>query len=427
LIVGQVCNLSGPCGQVTNLSYDQEKPDVKLLIRRLVLIACGLAVVGVIVWAFLPKPVGAEVAPVTRGTLQVTVGEDGRTRIKERFVVSAPLAGQMHRIELKPGDVVHAGKTLLAAIEPTDPALLDVRAHAEAEARVRSAEARNKHAASRLERVQTAFKYAQSEHEWARKLRGTTAISRQELENIELRERLAAEDLRAAQHEVQVAQFELELAQAALLRTRPGSPGDPNGWRFEIRSPIAGRVLRVFQESAAVVTPSTRLLELGDPNDLECEVDVLSHDAVKIGPGTKVLLEHWGGDKPLHGLVRVVEPAGFLKISALGVEEQRVWVIVDFVDPLEKRRRLGDGYRVEARFIVWEQDNVLKVPAGAVFRRGDDRAVYRVTDGKAELRPVRIGQNNGIEAEVLEGLEEGAQVIVHPSDKIKDGVALAPR
>ncbi len=400
---------------------------VKRWIRKLLLLLFGLGVLAVIVYAFLPQPVNVDLTPVVRGLLRVTVDEDGRTRIRERYVVSAPLAGQLQRLGLKAGDPVEAGKTPLAIIEPPDPALLDARSRSEAEARVKAAEAARKRSAANLERARAGVELAQSEHTRVRRLYTNRSASQQELEEAVHKERAALEDLRAAQFGVQIADFELELAQAALSRTRPVSPGNLEALHFEIRSPIHGRVLRILQESATAATPGLRLLELGDPNDLEIEIDVLSNDAVKIRPGAKVLLEHWGGEEPLQARVRLIEPAAFTKISALGVEEQRVWVIADFVDPPAKRKTLGDGYRVEARIVIWEGSDVLKVPAGALFRQGDGWAVFGVADGKAVLRPVRIGKNNGLEAEVLDGVAENDPVIVHPSDKIKEQVAVVPR
>lgn len=399
---------------------------MKVFLRRLLLAALAAGLLALIVYAFLPKPVEVEAAPVTRGLLRVTVDEDGRTRIRERYVVAAPLAGQLARLTLKPGDPTEVGKTILAAIDPTDPALLDERARAQAEAQVRTAETRKKKTAPDLERAVTAHEFAQRELARARRLLPTGSLSQQDYDAAIERERLTATELRSVQFAEQIAEYELEVARAALLRTRP-SPGGSEGQRFELASPIRGKVLHVFQESATVVTPGMKLLELGDPTDLEIEIDLLSADAVKVRPGAKVILEHWGGPEPLQARVRLVEPAGFMKVSALGVEEQRVWVIADFVDPPAKRATLGDAYRVEARVVIWEEDNVLKVPSGALFRRGTERAVFVVANGKAVVRPVRVGQNNGLEAQILDGLEEGEHVIVHPSDKVKEGVAILER
>jgi HlyD family secretion protein len=387
----------------------------------------GLTLVGALVYAFLPAPVDVDVATVTRGLLRVTVDQEGKTRIKEKYVVSAPLAGRLVRVAIHAGDAVTAGKTVLTAIEPTDPALLDTRARAEAEARVKAAEASRKRALATVEREKEAAAMAKHDYDRARTLLPARGIAQEEVDRAEHKERVAQEELRAAQFAVLIAEFELEQARAALVRTQPREGSDPDAWRFDIRSPINGTVLRVFQESATVVTSGTRLLELGDPVDLECEIDVLSTDAVKIVSGAPVLLEHWGGEQPLLARVRVVEPAAFMKVSALGVEEQRVWVIADFIDPPATRQTLGDGYRVEARIVVWERDNVLKVPAGALFRHEGAWAVFAVERGRARLRAVRVGKSNGLETEMLDGLQVGDLVILYPSDRIRDGMGVVSR
>jgi HlyD family secretion protein len=265
---------------------------------------------------------------------------------------------------------------------------------------------------------------ARSELERLAKLRGT--VSQQEYDAAVQRERVAAQNLRAAEFAARIAEFELEMAKAVLIRSKPRSPGETLP-RLEILAPVSGQVLRVFQESETVVSPGARLLEVGNPIDLEAEIDVLSADAVKVRPGDRVILEHWGGGEPLAGRVRVVEPSAFTKVSALGVEEQRVYVIVDFVDPPERRPNLGDAYRVEARIVVWESADVLKVPAGALFRRGPEWAVFAVVDGRAEERVVRVGHRSDTEAEVLAGLSEGEQVVLYPGDRVGPGVRVAPR
>jgi HlyD family secretion protein len=400
---------------------------VKTFRRRLVQLLFGLLAAGLLAYSFWPRPIEVDVAQASRGSLRVTVDEDGKTRIKERYVVSAPLAGRLQRINLRAGDPVIAGKTLLAVIEPGDPSLLDERSRAEAEARVKVAEAARKQAVPKLERARVAHELSIRELRRIRQMAIGRETTYQELEAAEHKERMTQEDMKAAQFAQQIADFELDLARAVLTRTQPRSPGDADNWRFEVRAPVSGRVLRVFQESSTNVTPGKELLEVGDPGDLEIEVDVLSSDAVKIAPGAKVILEHWGGDQPLLGQVRLVEPSGFMKRSALGVEEQRVNVIIDFVDPPEKRRRLGDAYRVEARIVIWSADNVLKVPSGSLFRRGDDWSVFTVENGRAQLRRVAVGRSNALETEITSGLEEGAVVILHPGDKIQPGSRVLPR
>ncbi len=399
----------------------------KHLARRLLWLAFAVGSVAVLVAAFRPRPVSVDVVTVTHGPLRVTVDKDGKTRIRERYVVAAPLAGQLLRLELKPGAKVEAGQSVVAAIEPQHPTLLDDRARAQAEARVKSAEAGRKQSRANEERARANYNFAATDLARVRNLRARGNAAQQELDTAVQHERSATEELKASGFAVKIADFELDQAQAALLQTRTRSPGEQETGRFEIRSPITGRVLRVFQESATAVTPGTRLVELGDPADLEVEIDVLSADAVKIRPGAPVVLEQWGGDTPLRGRVRLVEPAAFTKTSALGVEEQRVWVIVAFEDPPTRWEALGDCYRVEARIVIWEKENVRKVPSGALIRQGDEWAVFRVHDGKAVRSPVQVGRNNGLEAEILDGLAEGDAVVLHPSDKISDGVAVVPR
>jgi HlyD family secretion protein len=399
--------------------------------KLFVVLILAIVVVG-LGYAFWPQPAEVDLAAVERGPLQVTVDEDGKTRIREKYVVSAPLAGRLLRIDMEAGDPVEAGNTLLATIEPRDPELLDARTIAQSEARVKAAEASLKEMEPVMEQVRAEQAY--DEAELARARKAGAAVTKSELENLEYRFRQSSEELRSTRIQQEIAQFELEQAQAALLRTRPrdvettdGAINGNGGWTFTIYSPINGRVLRVLQESSAVVTAGTALLELGDPRDLEAEVDVLSRDAVKIKPGARVLLEHWGGDHVLQGRVRLVEPSGFTKISTLGVEEQRVNVIVDFVDPPEARAELGDGFRVEARIVIDEAADVVKVPTSALFRVGKDSAVFKVNDDVVHRQIVKIGRQNGLEAEVIEGLSPGDRVVIHPSDQVEDGVRVRQR
>lgn len=413
-------------------------------------IALGLA------YSFIPQPVDVDLESVKRGTLRVTVDEDGKTRIRDKYVVSAPLSGRILRVNLDPGDKVVAGKTLLTMIEPRAPELLDARSIAQAEARVKAAEASLRRVEPMLENARAAQAYAEAEFERYRKAdQAGDAVSTSELEQAELLYRQRSEELRSSRIAEEIARFELQQAEAALIRSRPHAddqfraaslPADatqvdgqidsgaitplPNGnggWNFPIYSPISGRVLRVLQESAAVVTPGTPLLELGDPSDLEVEIDVLSREAVKIKPGDAVLLEHWGGARPLNGRVRLVEPSAFTKVSTLGVEEQRVYTIVDLVDPPDERASLGDGFRVEARIVIDQADGVLIVPTSALFRVGKENAVFVAKGGVAQQQIVQIGRQNGLEAEVLAGLNEGDQVVVHPSDQVEAGVAVRQR
>jgi HlyD family secretion protein len=338
-------------------------------------------------------------------------------------------------------------------IEPRDPELLDARTVAQAEARVKAAEAALRQAEPNLESARVKQAHDEAELGRVRKAYQGNAVPESELDTAEMAYRQSSEAMRAARIDAEIAAFELEQAKAALLRSRPReaetitpkTAGDgatttaqltaessngshePNGWNFPIYSPINGRVLRVLQESSAVVIPGTPLVELGDPGDLEVEIDVLSRDAVKIKPGDLVLLEHWGGQKPLEGRVRTIEPSGFTKISTLGVEEQRVWVIVDLEVPQEQRQTLGDGFRVEARIVIDEAKDALRVPSSSLFRIGDDYAVFRVDGEVVHEQKVKVGRQNGMEAEILGGLKHGDTIVLHPSDQIEDGVQVRQR
>lgn len=398
------------------------------IVRRhwiLAIVAVGL--VGLIAYAFAPRPVLVDLVRVSRGPLRVTVNEDGRTRIRERYVVSAPLGGQLRRLVLHPGDPVEAGKTLIAVIEPAEPDLLDPRALAQLEARLRGAEAQVQLAGPRMERARVAHELAEIELRRAEKLAQQQAVAGQELDRAREAARGMAEDLKAAEYSRQIAVFELEQAQAALLRSDSRMRPEDAAWALRVTSPISGCVLRVFHEDASVVAPAAPLLEVGDPADLEAVIDVLSSDAVQIRPGARVIFEHWGGTRPLEGKVRVIEPAGFLKISALGVEEQRVNVIADFITPFDQRRQLGDAYRVEARIVTWEERSVLKLPVGALFRNAGKWSVFAARDGRARLTTVNVGPSNGQETQIIDGLAEGDEVVSHPSDKVAEKVRIIER
>jgi HlyD family secretion protein len=390
--------------------------------KRILLLAGALAVVAVIVLAFLPEPVPVELAVVTRGPMRVTVDEEGRTRVKERYLVSAPLAGRVQRIDLDAGDPVLASETGLASIEPAAPALLDTRSRAESEARVRAAEAARTKTAAELAQARVASDHARKELERARGLAARNNIPEKALERAEVEAENATQGVTAAESAVQIAEYEVQLARAALQHTR-----GEGGTSFVLRSPIDGVVLRVLHESAGAVAAGTPLLEVADPKSLEIVADLLSADAVKVQPGYRVSIENWGGNEPLRGRVRRVDPSGFTKVSALGIEEQRVPVILDILDPPEAWSSLGDGFRVELRIIIWEEKDALKVPASAVFSHGEGFAVFVVSSGRATLCPIQIGRRNGLEAEVLGGLEVDETVIAHPSDQVTEGTRVAGR
>ena len=374
-------------------------------------------------WAFKPRPVPADFAVVARGLLEVTVEEEGRTRVRDRYVVSAPLPGRMHRIELEPGDPVVARKTVVARFQPADPALLDVRTQAELEARVRAADAALGAARADRERIRTELTFAQAELKRAQKLVEERVIAPRELEGTERQAQTLERGLQSADFAVRAAQHQVELARASLLQTRAGRTGTV----IPLYSPVDGVILRRLAESETVVPTGHPLLEIGDLANLEIVSDLLSSAAVAVQPGQEARIEQWGGEAPLSATVRRIEPSGFTKISALGVEEQRVNVILDFTDPRDTWRSIGDGYRVEVRIIVWRKDDVLKVPTSSLFRHEGRWAVYRVEKDTAFLQVLEVGQRNGLEAEVLSGLRAGDRIVVFPSEAIGDGVKVTAR
>lgn len=365
------------------------------------------AILGLLVWGYWPRPLEVDMAQVSRGMLRVSVTEEGRTRIRERYVVAAPVAGLLRRIDLEAGDAVRVGSTL-AVIDPVAAPALDARSREQAVARVSAADAA-------LSAAESDAEFARGEAGRARALRETQMISIRELD-------LAESRWRAAQAAVSGARAELESARAALLHA-----GISAGERVVIPAPVEGVVLALRRKSEGPIVQGEPILDLGDLTDLEVEVDVLSGDAVRIGPGSAVLLHRWGGEGTIEGRVRTVEPAGFTKISALGVEEQRVLVIVDILDAPERRGRLGHGYRVEAEFVLWEEGGVLQVPASALFRSGDGWATFAVEAGVARERRVEPGHRTGLSAQILSGLSEGETVIVHPDRSLGDGRRVAPR
>ena len=392
---------------------------------RIGLILLALLLIGGLVYGFLSQPVPVDLAPVEKGPLVVTVEEEGKTRVMDRYVISAPMSGYARRIDLEVGDQVERGQ-VLAVLEPTRSDALDPRSRAQARAQMSAAQAALAAARESARAAAAEAQLARQELERTEKLGQARFLSQSAVDQARTRVSRTQAIQQAANHQVGVARFELDTARAVLGRAAAMQAGGPDEI-LSVRAPIKARVLKLMHESEGAVQAGQPLIEIGDQETLEVEVEVLSTSAVKIAPGAKVLLDRWGGPGTLQGAVRVVEPAGFTKISALGVEEQRVHVIVDFTSPRELWQRLGDGYRVEAMFVVWEGADVLQLPASALFRHDNGWAVYKVEDGRARLRPLNIGQRTGLRAQVLDGIQAGDQVIIHPDDKIKDGVRVQPR
>ncbi len=385
--------------------------------RALLIAAAALLVAVVVALALRPAAVPVQTGRAYRGPLQVVVEDQGKARVRQRYVIAAPVAGYLERIALQAGDAVEVGG-VLARVAPAAAPLLNPRTRAELLAKVKAAEAGLRQSKAAAQQARVARDYAAKELRRLRNLFKQKAVARAELDQTERAARVAAEEVQGAEQAVRVAEYQLEMAQAALLQARGQSPA---GDQVVVHSPIAGRVLRVVQESAGVVSAGQPLLELGNPARLEAVVDVLTSDAVRITPGDPVTLTQWGGGAALAGRVRRVEPSAFTKVSALGVEEQRVNVIINPAEP-GGWAALSDGYRVEARIVVWQGEDVLGVPATALFRRGDSWAVFALRDGRAQLCPVVIGERGEARVQVSEGLAAGDVVILHPGDQVGDGV-----
>lgn len=395
--------------------------------RSLWLLAVLLAAL-LLVRAFRSDPVLVDVATIARGPLVVTVDDDGRTRVRERYTISAPIEGRLLRPPLKAGAPVQACETVVVEFAPRAPALLDARARAEAQARVESAQAAVEQAKALQAQAEAELAYTQADLERKTELMKTRSESQQEFDLAERDAHRATAGLRGAQFAVQVAEHELRLAQASLLEDSGATPA-----KIVLQSPIDGRVMRVFEESARDLQAGVAILEVGNPMELEVVADFLSQDAVAVEPGMEVLVEGWSGAhsgtdaETLRGRVRLVEPAGFTKISALGVEEQRVNILVDPAEPLAGWKRLQDGYRVELRVVIWKKDAVTVVPTGALFREANTWVVFVVEEGRARSRKITLGRRTGLEAEVIEGLQPGVRVVLYPSDLIEEGTAVQAR
>ncbi|MEM9291157.1 MAG: HlyD family efflux transporter periplasmic adaptor subunit [Acidobacteriota bacterium] len=393
--------------------------------RRRLLWVAALVVVLLLVGVLLrPSSQPVDLVVAERGSLAVLLAEEGETRVRDRFVVSAPLAGQVLRIDLEPGDEVKAGETILATFEPQAPGLLDARSRAQAQGRLSAAQARLGSSRAELARAEEDLAFQQSETERLERLAGEGVVSTEDLDRGRRLLATQREAVLAARFQRQAAQHDLEVARAALLQSEGrGAGAEP----LQLTSPVDGVVLQRFRESAAIVPAGEALLEVGDSSVLEVVADYLSTDAVRILPGQRALLERWGGEEALEARVRRVEPSGFLKISALGVEEQRVNVIFDIESPRERWLGLGDGFRVEVRTEVWAEDDVLQLPLGCLLRNEGQWSVYREEEGIARLTTVELGHRGATHAEILSGLEAGAKVLLHPGDTVADGVRVVDR
>jgi HlyD family secretion protein len=397
----------------------------------------ALALVAALVWAFAPRPLPVEAAPVVQGPFETHIEEEGKTLLADRYVVTAPLAGQLARITLKEGDAV-AASAAVATLTPVLPAMLDERSRRELQARQQVAEAGVQRAATRIARAEVGLEQAQMELKRAEPLSQQGFIAPTRLDTDRLSVRAAQQELAAAQAERHMARHELEQTQAALSATRASSAPGAGLAGLVLRAPVAGQVLRVLQPSEGTVAIGTPLLELGDTARLEVVAELLTSDALATQPGSRVVIDRWGGKQALEGRVLRIEPGAFTKVSALGVEEQRVRVHIGITSPREQWKRLGDGYRVGVRIVVLEQAQALQVPASAVFPLGAEgggaggvaraqHAVFVMEEGRARRVAVEVLARNAERAWVRDGVAAGSQVIVYPPTALRDGQRVALR
>ena len=400
----------------------------RVIVKRVLFwLGPALAIGLVLVLAFRPAPEPVDVAVIARQPLVATLDEEGETRVHDVFTVSAPIGGRLRRTELHVGDAVIAGRTVVAQIEPTDPSLLDPRARAEAEAAIRSAEASARLARADRERASSENDFAVSDTKRIRELHAKGVASQQAIEDAERRQRSAGAALDAASAALNMREYELARARAALIVPSPRSQQPGECTCVELTSPVDGEVLSIEEKSENVVQPGAPLLAVGDPRQIEVVADYLSNVAVAIEPGQRAVIDGWGGATQLNARVRRVEPAGFTKVSALGIEEQRVNVILDITDPYDVWRSLGHGYRVDVHVIAWEGDRALVVPLTALFRRDEGWAVFVDHGGRAARRAVTPGHRAGLLVEIVDGLTEGERVVVNPSQRMEEGTRLEPR
>ncbi len=387
----------------------------------------GLILAATLIWAFIPKPIPVDLMTLQPGDMTVTVDEEGETRVRDVFVLSAPISGRALRIQAEVGDAVKANETLVAEIEPTDSTLLDPRSEAQAKADIRAAEANLVLAEASVKEARVELEFAQSELKRSVSLRRDAVISERELESAERTQQTRQAALETAIANRQARQAELERARAQLISPTDDKTQHSACQCVSIRSPVDGRILKILHKSEGVVAAGETLVEIGDPQNLEIVADLLSSDAVKVEAGQRVIIDNWGGNDTLAGVVERVEPFGFTKVSALGIEEQRVNVIIDFTSPRQAWSRIAHGFQVDVRIVLWEGKEVLKVPLTALFRDGDSWAVFVDNGGVAGKRNVKLGRRTGLEAEILDGLRSGERIVVHPSDKITEGVKIEAR
>ncbi len=401
---------------------------------RSTVIAAAVVIVGLfLLYAFWPRAMAVDLGAAKRMPMMVTIDEEAKTRVRDAYIVSAPVAGRLLRVDVEPGDEVIEGETVIARLTPASPGVLDVRTEEQARAAVEAAEAALTLAKAEVRRAGADADYARAELDRTRTLRETDTVSEAALDRAERASRSANAALDTARAAVSLREADLDNARAMLMTPveadakAAGTNPHPQ-ISIPLRAPISGRILRVIQESETVLPAGAPILEIGDPlGDLEIVAELLSTDAVKVSPGDRVIIDKWGGEDPLEARVEKIEPWGFTKYSALGVEEQRVNAVIQFSGPGDARSRLGHGFRVEARIVIWESDEALAIPSSAVFRQGDQWAVFAVDRGRARMHTIETGHNNGIMTEVQNGLEDGDSIILYPGNRVRDGARVKQR
>ncbi len=401
--------------------------------RTSVIAAATIIIGAFMLYAFWPRALGVDLGRAELRAMMVTIDEEAKTRVRDAYVVSTPVTGRLLRVEVEPGDEVFEGETAIARLTPTTPSVLDIRTEEQARAAIDAAEAALSLARADVRRATADADFAKAELTRTEKLRETDTVSEAALDRAQRAYRSADAALDTTRAAVSLREAELDNARAMLMTPteaeQKSSGTNPHPQTsIPLRAPISGRILRVMQESETVLPAGTPILEIGDPlGDLEIVAELLSTDAVKVSPGDRVIIDKWGDAPPLEGRVEKIEPWGFTKYSALGVEEQRVNAVIQFFGPEKSRERLGHGFRVEVKIVIWEDDAALNIPASAIFRIGDKWAVFRLENGRARMRSIEIGRNNGIHAQVTQGLEQGDEIVLYPGNRVTDGARVKQR
>ncbi len=404
--------------------------------RAWITLGAGALLAAVLGYAFAPRPIVVDMGEAVRAPMAVSIDEEAKTRVRDAYVVSAPIAGRLLRVEVEPGDAVDGGETTIARMLPLNPSALDIRTREQARASVDVAEAALRVARADLNKAMADQELADHELDRSRALRKSGTVSQAALDQAERESRAAGASLDMAKAAISMREADLANARARLISFGEGASGvagaSAGAEAIPLTAPVSGRILQVMQKSETTLAAGTPILEIGDiANDLEVVAELLSTDAVRVSPGDRVIVESWGGPNPLGGVVERVEPWGFTKYSALGVEEQRVKVIIRFTDLIERRESLGHGFRVETRIVVWEAEDALTVPSSALFRQGAGSvggwALFAVQDARARLTPVQVGRNNGVQAQILSGLDAGAEIVLYPGPGLADGAGVERR